>query len=81
MRIWYESLERNLSLNDFTNLKKLNCEINELISLDLTEEIDCENNYLTDLLLPNYYSNLTKLDISNSDFLKQDLSIFLLLLI
>jgi hypothetical protein len=70
-----------LDLNDFINLKKLDCPYNKLTSLDLRnlsklESIECGNNLLTNLNnLPTNADKLTELFIGNDNFEEQDLSI------
>ncbi|CAI2188470.1 2641_t:CDS:2 [Funneliformis geosporum] len=68
-----ESLEDKLNLNDFTNLKKLNCESNKLTSLNLTnceklEKVNCCDNLLTIGTLLTVPTNLKKLNLSNNPF-------------
>ncbi|CAI2200348.1 3564_t:CDS:2, partial [Funneliformis geosporum] len=66
-----ESLEDKLNLNDFTNLKKLNCESNKLTGLNLTnceklEKVNCCDNLLTIGTLLTDPTNLKKLNLSNN---------------
>lgn len=66
-----KSLKGKLDLNDFINLKKLDCYSNELTNIDLTnckklEVISCSRNKITNLSLPNYCSNLVVLDCKNN---------------
>jgi len=67
-------------IEDFTNLTLLNCPVNELSSLDLSNNtnltnLDCGNNQLTSLNITNNpdlthlecgYNQLTNLDLSNN---------------
>lgn len=74
-----KKLEGELNLSDFINLKNLNCQGNQLISLDVSNcqeltTLDCSNNQLTTLLLPNKGENLTELNINDNQL--SDLVIF-----
>jgi Leucine-rich repeat (LRR) protein len=63
-------------------LKILNCNDNRLVNLDLNglsklEGLNCDNNYLTDLVLsPLQTEQLTYLEAQNNNFPSQDCSIF-----
>jgi len=66
-----ENLEGKLNLNDFINLKKLNCESNKLTGLDLTsceklEKVNCCNNLLNIIAFPTNPTNLKKLNLTNN---------------
>jgi len=74
-----ENLEGNLNLNDFVNMKKLNCIFNKLTSLDLSnceklEKIDCHSNLLTTIILSVNPTNLKKLYLGDNNFPEQDLT-------
>jgi len=64
-----KQMDGSLNLNGFVNLRELHCNNNKLTSLDLTnceklEVIDCCWSYqLTNLSLPKYCPNLTKLNL------------------
>jgi len=65
-----ENLEGELDLNDFTSLKILRCNNNELTKLDVSNckeiiEVYCQKNKLKKLLLPND-SKITRLNINNN---------------
>jgi hypothetical protein len=67
-----------LILDNLPNLIHLDCPYNKLKSLDLGEfynlrEVYCQNNYLTEINLPNLGENLEVLWLSDNDF-NQDLA-------
>ncbi|CAG8517623.1 3537_t:CDS:2 [Scutellospora calospora] len=76
-----KDLTGDLNLNDFIDLKELNCSYNNLTQLDLTncnqlERLDCSNNYLQELKLPSSGEKLIYLDISDNKFSGKNLSMF-----
>jgi diadenosine tetraphosphate (Ap4A) HIT family hydrolase/ATP-dependent Lon protease len=73
-----KSLEGNLNLEDFINLRKLNCDGNQITKLDLSKNFQliklyCSENRLSEIDLKNN-KNLTKLCCRNNRLTDLDLS-------
>lgn len=70
MNVSWENLGNHLNLSEFSNLEELDCGINELTFVDISNceklrEFNCHGNQLVDLILPKGKS-LRKLFLSNS---------------
>src|SRR5204862_493552 len=68
-----KKLEGEINLLGFINLKKLDCSENKLAFLNIGDcsnltEINCSQNLLTGITLPNNLTNLKMLNLSNNDF-------------
>lgn len=74
-----ESLEGTLDLNDFVNLKELDCSKNKLTSLNINNcshliSVVSYDNLLTNITLPTNPTNLKTLNLKNNNFPTRDLS-------
>ncbi|CAG8576484.1 290_t:CDS:10, partial [Scutellospora calospora] len=75
-----KGLEGGLDLSDFKNLEKLFCSYNCLTNLNVNnselKELECFNNYLTQITYPTNLEQITYLNISDNNLNPSDLSIF-----
>ena len=79
--IYKKNLTGLLNLNDFVNLKELNCFFGQITQIDLSNcnqlsEISCVNNKLESIKFPSQVETLTCLNLTNNNFPEQDLSLF-----